>query len=105
MVEIANTMRSAQRQLVQADARLYRGLAEELGFGGGNAALGLDQGPGFLDGGVSIAQLFRQAAIEPGIGLGKLPKGGAEGIGDLTHGLWLPWLDPGAGAAADSRSC
>ena len=33
MVEIANTMRSAQRQLVQADARLYRGLAEELGNG------------------------------------------------------------------------
>ena len=33
MVEIANTMRSALRQLVQADARLYRGLAEELGNG------------------------------------------------------------------------
>jgi hypothetical protein len=31
--EIADTMRSALRQLAQADARLYRGLAEELGDG------------------------------------------------------------------------
>jgi hypothetical protein len=34
MGEIADTMRSALRQLAQADARLYRGLAEELGDGG-----------------------------------------------------------------------
>ena len=33
MGEIADTMRSALRQLAQADARLYRGLAEELGDG------------------------------------------------------------------------
>jgi hypothetical protein len=31
MGEIADTMRSTLRQLAQADARLYRGLAEELG--------------------------------------------------------------------------
>ena len=31
MGEIADTMRSALRELAQADARLYRGLAEELG--------------------------------------------------------------------------
>jgi hypothetical protein len=31
MGEIADTMRSALRQLAQADARLYRGLAEDLG--------------------------------------------------------------------------
>ena len=31
MGEIADTMRSALRQLAQADARLYRGLAQELG--------------------------------------------------------------------------
>jgi hypothetical protein len=34
MGEIADTMRSALRQLAQAYARLYRGLAEELGDGG-----------------------------------------------------------------------
>ena len=33
MGEIADTMRSALRELAQADARLYRGLAEELGDG------------------------------------------------------------------------
>jgi len=33
MGEIADTMRSALRELAQADARLYRGLAEELGEG------------------------------------------------------------------------
>jgi len=33
MGEIADTMRSALRELAQADARLYRGLAEELGAG------------------------------------------------------------------------
>jgi hypothetical protein len=33
MGEIADTMRSALRQLAQADARLYRGLAEELSDG------------------------------------------------------------------------
>ncbi len=33
MGEIADTMRAALRQLAQADARLYRGLAEELGDG------------------------------------------------------------------------
>jgi hypothetical protein len=33
MGEIADTMRSTLRQLAQADARLYRGLAEELGDG------------------------------------------------------------------------
>lgn len=33
MGEIADTMRSALRQLAQADARLYRGLAGELGDG------------------------------------------------------------------------
>ena len=33
MDEIADTMRSALRELAQADARLYRGLAEELGDG------------------------------------------------------------------------
>ena len=33
MGEIADTMRSALRQLAQADVRLYRGLAEELGDG------------------------------------------------------------------------
>ena len=34
MGEIADTLRSILRQLAQADARLYRGLAEELGDGG-----------------------------------------------------------------------
>jgi hypothetical protein len=34
MGEIADTLRSTLRQLAQADARLYRGLAEELGDGG-----------------------------------------------------------------------
>ena len=43
---------------------------------------GWTQGPGFLDGCGAITQLFRQAAIEPGIGLGQLP----HGVGDLTHG-------------------
>jgi hypothetical protein len=33
MGEIADTLRSTLRQLAQADARLYRGLAEELGDG------------------------------------------------------------------------
>jgi hypothetical protein len=33
MGEIADTMRAALRELAQADARLYRGLAEELGDG------------------------------------------------------------------------
>jgi hypothetical protein len=33
MGEIADTMRSALQQLAQADARLYRGLADELGDG------------------------------------------------------------------------
>ena len=33
MGEIADTMRSALRELAQADARLYRGLAEELADG------------------------------------------------------------------------
>jgi hypothetical protein len=37
MGEIADTMRSALRELAQADARLYRGLAEELGDGGTSA--------------------------------------------------------------------
>ena len=34
MGEIADTLRSTLRELAQADARLYRGLAEELGDGG-----------------------------------------------------------------------
>ncbi len=34
MGEIADTLRSTLRQLAQADARFYRGLAEELGDGG-----------------------------------------------------------------------
>jgi hypothetical protein len=33
MGEIADTLRSTLRQLARADARLYRGLAEELGDG------------------------------------------------------------------------
>ncbi len=33
MGEIADTLRSTLRQLAQADARLYRGLVEELGDG------------------------------------------------------------------------
>ncbi len=33
MGEIADTMRAAPHELAQADARLYRGLAEELGDG------------------------------------------------------------------------
>ena len=33
MGEIADTLRSTLRQLAQADARLYRGLAQELGDG------------------------------------------------------------------------
>ena len=33
MGEIADTLRSTLRELAQADARLYRGLAEELGDG------------------------------------------------------------------------
>ncbi|MFN6131664.1 MAG: hypothetical protein ACK46L_01920 [Synechococcaceae cyanobacterium] len=66
-------------------------------------ASGLDQGAGFLDGGGAITQLFRQAAIEPGIGLGQLTQGGAHGVSDLTHGHRLPWFDPGAAAGAVSR--
>jgi len=37
MGEIADTLRSTLRQLAQADARLYRGLADELGDGGTTA--------------------------------------------------------------------
>jgi hypothetical protein len=73
-----------------------------LGFRGGCAGLGLDQCAGFFGCGGAIAQLFRQAAMEPGIGLGMLPHGEAEGIGDFTHSRRLLWLDPGA-AVVDER--
>ena len=57
--------------VAQLRAELLQGVVlqgQALGFGGGGAALGLDQGVGFLDGGGAIAKLLRQAAIEPGIG-------------------------------------